>query len=92
MVLIIFWSDLKTLTLLMLLELLVLTSLLIMMFTITQSMEVINLYYTLMFLAVAACEAALGLSLMVTMIRMSGSDYFKFMVMYCKKFEKLSTY
>nr|ANA11069.1 NADH dehydrogenase subunit 4L [Arion rufus] len=78
-------SNMKTLMLLMLLELVVLSSLVFMLNLTFVSNENMTFYF-LVFLTVAACEAALGLSVMVTMIRMSGSDYFNFMVSYCKNY------
>uniref|UniRef100_A0AAU7LK46 NADH-ubiquinone oxidoreductase chain 4L n=1 Tax=Thalassa montezumae TaxID=3129753 RepID=A0AAU7LK46_9CUCU len=35
-----------------------------------------ELYFTMMFLSLSVCESALGLSLMVSMIRTHGNDYF----------------
>nr|QWW21157.1 NADH dehydrogenase subunit 4L [Arion ater ater] len=79
------YSNIKTLMLLMLLELVVLSSLVLMLNMIFLSNDNMSFYF-LVFLTVAASEAALGLSLMVTMIRMSGTDYFRLMVSYCKNY------
>nr|UBU97800.1 NADH dehydrogenase subunit 4L [Dardanus aspersus] len=35
-----------------------------------------EVYFTLFFLTLAACEGALGLALLVTIVRSHGSDYF----------------
>lgn len=35
-----------------------------------------EIFFSLFFLALAACEGALGLSLLVTMVRSHGNDYF----------------
>nr|YP_009732527.1 NADH dehydrogenase subunit 4L [Arion vulgaris]QHS71051.1 NADH dehydrogenase subunit 4L [Arion vulgaris] len=79
------YSNIKTLMLLMLLELVVLSSLVFMLNLTFLSNENMTFYF-LVFLTVAACEAALGLSLMITMIRMNGSDYFNFLISYCKNY------
>lgn len=36
-----------------------------------------EVYFTLFFLALAACEGALGLSLLVSIVRRQGNDYFR---------------
>nr|YP_010164065.1 NADH dehydrogenase subunit 4L [Nanhaipotamon hongkongense]QRK27354.1 NADH dehydrogenase subunit 4L [Nanhaipotamon hongkongense] len=38
-----------------------------------------EVYFVLFFLTLAACEGALGLSLLVLIVRSHGSDYFKVM-------------
>nr|AVN67707.1 NADH dehydrogenase subunit 4L [Deropeltis paulinoi] len=40
-----------------------------------------ELYFSMVFLTLAVCEGALGLSILVSMIRMYGNDYFQSYVM-----------
>nr|QXT45808.1 NADH dehydrogenase subunit 4L [Maccaffertium vicarium] len=43
-----------------------------------------ELYFTMVFLTFAVCEGALGLSILVSMIRTHGNDYFQsFSVLQC---------
>nr|YP_008080728.1 NADH dehydrogenase subunit 4L [Songmachilis xinxiangensis]AFQ07910.1 NADH dehydrogenase subunit 4L [Songmachilis xinxiangensis] len=47
-------------------------------------MMMVDLYFCLLFLAVAVCEGALGLSILVSLVRSHGSDYFmNFSVLQC---------
>nr|QXT45782.1 NADH dehydrogenase subunit 4L [Maccaffertium mediopunctatum] len=44
----------------------------------------VELYFTMVFLTFAVCEGALGLSILVSMIRTHGNDYFQsFSVLQC---------
>nr|QXT45821.1 NADH dehydrogenase subunit 4L [Stenacron interpunctatum] len=44
----------------------------------------VELYFTMAFLTFAVCEGALGLSILVSMIRTHGNDYFQsFSVLQC---------
>nr|UJG45406.1 NADH dehydrogenase subunit 4L [Rhithrogena germanica] len=44
----------------------------------------LEMYFTMVFLTLAVCEGALGLSILVSMIRTHGNDYFQsFSVLQC---------
>nr|QXT45795.1 NADH dehydrogenase subunit 4L [Maccaffertium mediopunctatum] len=44
----------------------------------------VEMYFTMVFLTFAVCEGALGLSILVSMIRTHGNDYFQsFSVLQC---------
>jgi len=74
---ILFRGSSSTLLILIILELFVLSSLVLILYFLLLCSEM-GSYYFLVFLCVAACEAALGLSLIVSIIRLSGTDYFRY--------------
>nr|QNV11754.1 NADH dehydrogenase subunit 4L [Siphlonurus aestivalis] len=58
-------------------------SLYLLLFSYLMNLEC-ELYFTMVFLTFAVCEGALGLSVLVSMIRTHGNDYFQsFSVLQC---------
>nr|QBF44151.1 NADH dehydrogenase subunit 4L [Corethrella condita] len=48
------------------------------------SMKEFEVYFSMMFLTLGVCEGALGLSILVSMIRTHGNDYFQtFSILQC---------